>query len=297
MRVTFNTGFADTMHAINTASEQLLQRQREVASGRRVHVASDDPAAALGIAAEKTETRVLDSYIHAGDSAGSRLLVVDSVLTDLVSALTRAQTQAAAGRNSQLSQTQRDATALAILGERDAIFSTVNTQYQGTYLFAGAKVTTPPYTRTGGVISAYQGDTNIVSVDVSRSQAVAVTLDGNAVLRGSDPADVFAVLTNLASAVQSGDMAGIDQGMSDLQRAFERVTQAQSRVGTDLAGLSEVRSRLDTARRASDTRRSSLEDANLAESISGMTSAARALEAALGALSRANRVSLLDYLK
>ena len=46
-----------------------------------------------------------------------------------------------------------------------------------------------------------------------------------------------------------------------------------------------------------DARRSSAEDARLAESISAMTQADAAHRAALGALANAGRLSLMDYLK
>ena len=92
-------------------------------------------------------------------------------------------------------------------------------------------------------------------------------------------------------------MAGIDAGMAALGQAFDRVTNAQTRVGLDLAGLSEGRGRLDSLRRASDVRRSDAEDANLAEAISSMKQADAAHEAALTALATAGRLSLMDYLK
>lgn len=297
MRVTFNSGFSNALHAVNGAAQRLQERQREVATGRKLHVPSDNPMAAAGVIAEKAEMGVIDRFVQSGDTADARLRVMDTVLSAVVDQLSAALTQSAAGRSTVLTPEARAATALAITGLRDAILSSVNSQYQGAYLFSGAETTTQPYVRTGATISAYQGDSTVVSVDVSRSQTVATTIDGNAVLRGSDPDDVFTILTDVAAAVQSGNMAGIDAGMAALTRAFSRVTDAQSRVGADLAVLTEERSRLGEMRRASDARRSTLEDANLVESISGMNAATQAHEAALSALSRSSRLTLLDYLR
>ena len=77
----------------------------------------------------------------------------------------------------------------------------------------------------------------------------------------------------------------------------DRVTRAQTQIGVELARLPEDRARLDTQSRAADTRRAAAEDANLAESISGLTQADAAHRAALGALANAGRLSLMDYLK
>ena len=164
------------------------------------------------------------------------------------------------------------------------------------YLFSGGQSLTPPYT-AGPPISAYQGDANVQSVDVARNRAVQVTFDGDAILQGSAPADVFQTLEALATAVQTGNMAGIDQGLADVGQAFDRVTNAadadRHRAGPAARGSRPARH----AARAADARRSSVEDANLAESISAMTQADAAHRAALGALANAGRLSLMDYLK
>ena len=297
MRVTFNTGMASLLHEVNGVAERLKARQLEVATGKRVQVPSDDPAATVGIVSENATVQTLDRFARTADSAEARLRVTDSVLTNLVDELQSALTQAAAGRNSTLTQESRNATALAITGLRDSILSTVNTQYQGGYLFSGGRSTTAPYTKTGSTVSGYQGDTTIVSVDISRSRSVAVTVDGDAVLRGTDASDVFSVLTSLATAVQNGDSNAIDQGIGALNRAFTRATEAQSRVGTDLAAIAEEQARLGETKRASNARRATLEDANLAEAISGMNAAQQSQQATLAVLGQTNRLSLLDYLR
>ncbi|MFN8057690.1 MAG: flagellar hook-associated protein FlgL [Vicinamibacterales bacterium] len=297
MRVTFNTGMASLLHEVNGVAERLKARQLEVATGKRVQVPSDDPAATVGIVSENATVQTLDRFARTADSAEARLRVTDSVLTNLVDELQSALTQAAAGRNSTLTQESRNATALAIAGLRDSILSTVNTQYQGGYLFSGGRSTTAPYTKTGSTVSGYQGDTTIVSVDISRSRSVAVTVNGDAVLRGTDASDVFSVLTSLATAVQNGDSNAIDQGIGALNRAFTRATEAQSRVGTDLAAIAEEQARLGETKRASNARRATLEDANLAEAISGMNAAQQSQQATLAVLGQTNRLSLLDYLR
>ena len=142
-----------------------------------------------------------------------------------------------------------------------------------------------------------QGDANVQSVDVARERAVQVTFDGNAILQGSAAADVVQTLEALATAVQTGDMAGIDQGLADVGQAFDRVTNAQTQIGVELARLPEDHARLDTQHRAADARRSLAEDARLTESISAMTQADAAHRAAPGALANAGRLSLMDYLK
>jgi flagellar hook-associated protein 3 FlgL len=296
MRVTFNSVFRNSLYDINRTAEDTARRQREVSSGKRIEVASDDPSAMSTAILEKAETATIDQYIQANDSVESRLMVVDTVMSDVIRQITTAQSKAAAGRSSILTPTQRTALAGEIRQSAAAILTAVSTQYRGMYLFSGGQSTTPPY-NAGPPISPYQGDANVMSIDVSRNKSVQSTFDGGAILQGASPTDLLQALTTLANDVQSGNTVGIDAGMAELGQAFDRVTNAQTRVGLDLANLVDSRDRLDTLRRASDTRRSDAEDANLAEAISGMQQADQAHKAAMTAFATAGRLSLMDYLK
>lgn len=297
MRITFDMTYRNGMADINRASDAFMRAQREVSSGKRLHVPSDGPSAAAQVIGEYAEQRGLDSYAKATDSVESRLMVADSVLSDVILRIQDAQTRAAAAANSFLTQTQRDALASQLEGIREALLTAVTQQFRGTYIFSGTQLTTAPFVKdAAGVVSAYQGNGDSQVIDVGRSRAMAVTFDGSAVM-----GDVFDSLDQLVEAVRAGNTAGpgftVADGMARLNEAFTRATTAQSRVGAMLNDVDEQQGRLAEVKRASVARRSSLEDANLAEAISKMQQARTAHEAALAAVAAAGRPSLLDYLK
>jgi flagellar hook-associated protein 3 FlgL len=296
MRVTFQSTFRNGLFDVSNAAEVYSAKSAQVSSGKRIQAPSDDPSAFSGGVRERSEMSTLDTFISSGDSAGSRLSVADSVLSDVITEIEATQSAGAAGRSTVLTQAQRDATALQIRGLRDSVLESLNTQYQGIYLFSGGQSNTPPYA-AGPPPSAYQGDAKVQSVDVSRGKAVQVTWDGSQVTQGSAANDIFTTLTNLSNAVQTGDMAGIDAAMLEVNAGHDRVTAVQSNVGANIAGLTEDRGRLSALRRAADSRRSGFEEANLAEAISGSAQAQQAYQASLAALSKAGQLSLLDYLK
>lgn len=296
MRVTFSSTFRNGLLDVNMAAARLAERTRQMSSGKLVHVASDDPSAMASSVTQHTEMGVLDQYVKQNDSVESRLTVADSALTDIIKNITAAQGRGVGGRSTVLTPTQRQALAQEIRGSRDAILRGINTSYNGMFLFAGGRSTTPPFA-AGPPIGPYQGDANETAVDVTRGRAVTVTFDGSTIMQGGAADDLFTTLGNLADAVETGNMTGIDTAMTELNAAFDRVTTAQSRIGVDLSSLADDRSRTTELRRAADKRRSMLEDANLAESISATEQASQAHQAALTALNRAGRLSLMDYLK
>ncbi|MDP1569103.1 MAG: hypothetical protein Q8L86_03795 [Vicinamibacterales bacterium] len=298
MRIAFNTSLRNAQTDLAGLAEQLAARQREVTSGKRVHTASQDPAAAQAAVGEHAEIGALDHYVKTANAVTSRLTIVDTVVADLVDRVTQASALLTSAQGSVLSTMQREALAGELRGIRDAIYTGMTTQFRGTYLFAGTDSTTPPYARNpDGSITAYQGNADAASVDVDRQTAIQTTFNGDDVLRGGAARDVFATLEDMIAAVTANDSAAMAAGSAELTAAFDRVIRMQSRVGTDLAQLDQKRLTLETAMRAAQSRLSMQEDANMVESISGMTAAETAYRAALGATSTIGRMSLLDYLR
>ncbi len=297
MRTTFNTLFRNTLRDIQRTAADYARAQQVASSGIKLQRPSDNPSDAARALDSRTETRSLDRYRSATDSVESRLHVVDTVLSDIIGSITTAQTRAAAGRNTILTQAQREALALEVEGIREAIFTAVNTSYRGIHVFSGANTTAPPYTKVGTSVSAYQGDGNVVSVDVSRTSSVPVTVDAGAMLQGPAAQDVFATLDQLAADIRAGNMTGIDARLAELDDAFGRVTQTQSRVGAALSALPTEQQRLDQLRRASEARRSEAEEASMAEALSEMSRAQQAYQAAIAANGSTQRLTLLDYLR
>jgi flagellar hook-associated protein 3 FlgL len=288
----------NAQEGIESASTRLMEFQRQVSTGKRIEKPSDDPSATLGSIGEHNETAAIDQYARTTDTIGSRLAVVDTVLSDLILQIERAQVSSASARGTTKTQAQRDAAATELEGIRDTILGDMTTAFNGAYLFSGSNSTVAPYSRPpGGPVSAYAGSTSELLVDVDQQRAVKMTFDGQTLTQGSDTQDIFAEFDNLIAAVRAGNDGGIAAGMSALQRMFDRVTTAQGRVGADLRTIDEQKLRLDEMRRASKKRISALEDTNMAEAISGMAQADAAYQAALGAASTVMKQSLMDYLR
>jgi len=297
MRIVFSTAFEDITRAMQQSAESLAEAQRQVSTGLRITTPSDDP---LGAAASVTAHAVhdrLDAYTTAGAAANYRLTLADNVMTDMVNQLTSAQSTALSARGSEIPQSTRDTVANELLAIRDALMSDINTQFQGAYLFSGSKVTIAPYSILGGTVSAYQGDFDTNAIDIGSGRSVASTFDGSAILQGSDSSNVLDTLTNLATAISTGDQAGIDAGVQALNRAFDRTTAAQARIGNDEKNLDDTRSLISSARVGSVARLSSIEDVDLAQAASKLSQADTAYRAALAAMSTIGQVSLMDYIK
>jgi flagellar hook-associated protein 3 FlgL len=298
MRVTFGAQIRNSTAGLEDSASRLLDYQRQVSTGKRIEKPSDDPSGIAGAIGERSETAAIDQYARATNSVASRLAVVDTVLSDLVTQLIAAQVDSASVLGSGKTQVQRDAAATNLEAIRDTILGDLTTSFNGTYIFSGSASTVAPYTRVGnGPVSAYAGSTAEMVVDIDQQRNVKIAFNGQFIAQGSDPQDIFVELDSLIAAVRAGNQAGITTGMQALQRMFDRVSTAQGRVGADQRTIDEQKLRLDDMKRASAARLSTLEDANMAEAISGMAQADAAYRAALGAVNSVTRMSLMDYLR
>lgn len=294
MRVTFNT-LNNGLDAINSAADQFANAQWQVSSGKRLRHLSTDPAGAQRAVVERTELATIDSYQRAGSAATTRLAALDQTLGDMIDQVIRARVAASSGRPDVASPESRTAAATTLRGIRDSIAHDINMKVDGVFLFSGSISDTQPYV-SSGTGWTYQGDANPVSAEVERGRLATFTMDGQAILRGSDTTDVLSTLDTLATDVQNGNTAGIDAGIDALQRAFQRVTRAQSQIGTDQVSVDDSADRLQQLHLASLARVSKVEDANMAEAITRMSQAQTAYNAALAAVGTASHNTLLDYL-
>jgi flagellar hook-associated protein 3 FlgL len=298
MRVTFNSQFRDSQASIEGATERLIEAQRQVSTGKKLNKVSDDPSGASTAVAERNALSAVEQYERTSENIGSRLTVVDSVLDEIISKLTEVQTVAIAGRGTPKTQVERDAAAEKLRGLKAALLDDMNTSFHGTYVFSGASSTTQPFTvGGGGVVNAYAGSATELDADIGDGRSVTMAFDGNVIAQGSDPQHMFDELDALVTAVSTGNEANITAGLAAMQRAYQRATGAQSSLGNDMNEIDTQKLRLQQMRLSTDERLSKLEEANMAEAITAMTHAQSAYEAALGAVSTATRVSLLDYLK
>ena len=297
MRITFNSQYRNASAGIETATNQLIEAQRQVTTGRRISRPSDDPSGAAMAAIERTRIAAADQYERAADSTNSRLSVIDSALSDIIDRISAAQTTALKGMGTIRSADEREAAAQTLEGIRATLMDDFNTSFHGSFVFAGAQSTTKPYALSGTAVGAYAASTTEVQVDIGEEESVTVAFNGTDIAKGTAAKHVFDVIDDLVAAIRAGDDTTAHANVTELGNAFTRATTAQTRVGVGMKQIEGQKTRLQDTKLATSERLSRLEDADMAAAITEMTKADAAYRAALGAIGTATKVSLMDYLK
>jgi flagellar assembly factor FliW len=272
MRVTDSAGLSVTTAGLAKAAERLLEFQREVPAGKRASRSSDDPSVVSTTILERSARASIGRYLEAADSARSRLVATDTVLSHLIEQLEASQVTILGARGTIRTPAQREAAAQDLEQLRDAVLRDLNASYRGCYVFGGAQCTTPPYRKNlAGVVSGYQGSTIEVSVDISDEHEVAVVFNGESLATGTDATAVFVAFDQAIAAVRADEEPQIRTALAGLGRALDRATALQSRVCASLRSIEENALQLQERERASTARLSALADANMAAAISGIT--------------------------
>src|SRR5438067_13555541 len=112
MRVNPNP-LPDLLSALSQTEKQINTDLQQVASGQRVNVPSDDPAAAAGLIRNADQTSEVDQFLRSLSSISGEMQNADSALNSVVISLQRAISLGVEGANG----TQNDSGRAAIANE------------------------------------------------------------------------------------------------------------------------------------------------------------------------------------
>jgi flagellar hook-associated protein 3 FlgL len=185
------------------SQEQLSQ---ELSSGLRVTSIGDDPVAAAQNVQLLNSISQDDSFTQTTSLAQGQLQVTDATLGSVVTQLNQALSLADQANNGTLNASDLKSISNQIAGIRDEVLSLANTNYQGQYIFGGSQTGGPPFTldsSTSPATVAYNGDSDVNTIESPTGQSIQLNLPGNQVFTAS-AANVLGTLNNLVADYASG---------------------------------------------------------------------------------------------
>ncbi len=272
-------------------------REQDLATGRVVTKASDDPGASARLMRHDTRLKRIEQYRRNTDNAMLWVNTADAALQAASNNLGRAKTLAVQAGNELLGQVERDALAADIRAVGGELLAVANTTASGRAVFAGTANTNQAFDAAG----LYLGDSGVVVRAIDTDETVDVGYDGEQVFGTSNPGSpmngsVFEVLEALAAAVETGDIATVRTGITAVNDATARVGQAQGRVGAVANQLDAANLRHGDEQLAVETFVSEIRDTDVADAIIRLRSAEASYQATLSATARGISSSLLDFL-
>jgi flagellar hook-associated protein 3 FlgL len=141
----------------------------------------------------------------------------------------------------------------------------------------------------------YAGDSGNHQVEVADGQVITTNVPGDQVFSGTD-INLFDTVQQLVAALRGNFKAGITESLGGLDRALSQVTTGQGTIGALANRLESTTSALNDTKSSATNILASLQDIDLAKTISDLTLQDFAIQAAGQTLSRIFDNSLLKYL-
>jgi flagellar hook-associated protein 3 FlgL len=285
-----NLGIQGTEQALNTAVQQ-------VATGQRVSVPSDDPAAAAENLQSLAESANVDQYTKNGDAVLSQAQMADSALSNVVSELNQAITLGTQGADGSMTSENRAAIATQVQSILSQVVSQANTTSNGVSLFAGTAATVPAFASdsTSPTGYSYQGNSGVNSTAVGDNLQVNVNVPGDQIFTNAN-GNVLGSLSQLISALGSGTSTDIGDAVAGVKSALTNVSQQRVIYAGVVNQINAQESYLSQETISLTSQQQSLTGVDMSTAVSNLTQAQIAHSTILAAAAKVLPTSLLDYL-
>lgn len=286
--------------------DRLSQAQRQISSGKKVSVASDEPAVVsqvLRLHSALQKNTQIQSNLAVAQTAAS---VSDGALTDAIQMLDRARTLAGQGVTATQDANSRLGLASDIQALLEQMVALSQTQSGGVYVFGGDQETLASYQAN---LANDNGVDRLVTTLATRmvenpaggsflASKTAEEIFDHRNLDDSLASDnVFAALNQLRLGLQNNDIPGINAAMSSLQQASDHLNAIQSFYGSVQNRIQDAVTFANKYDVQIRTELSQKEDADVAAAALEMSQDTVQMQAAFQMQARIPRTTLFDFLR
>lgn len=294
------TYYSTVVQALNSSMSNSNNLAAQLSSGLRVGSLSDDPVAATQSLQLGSQITRIDSYVQTASGVASRLQAMDSALGEVVSKVTSAISLAVGAANGTLNGSNLQAIAQQIGSIRDNLLSLANSSYQGTYLFAGTKGTTTPFslntTATPATVN-YAGDGNPQTIETSGGQQIQISLPGTTIF-GTGSTGVFGVINQLIADLTSGaPTANISADSSALTSALNNVSTQRTFLNNSLNTVQSTSTYAQTQEAQIKVQQSALVASDPAKIATDLKANQTQYQALLSVATILQQTNLFNYMK
>ena len=279
--------------------------QEQIASGQRLERSSDDPVAAARLRMLDREERISSVDTRNSQTAENNLKFADQAFSQVATMISRARELALLAASATTSDEQRASVATELDGLRQNLLGIANGRNAAGHALFGGQAAGNAYqidSATG--VATYVGTATVDPVEIGEGQEITPGNTGPEVFGFNNAAgvdtDIFAELAALSTALRGGGQAAADaarDGLTMLDTSFDKVTTAQTVLGSRLAWLEVMTDRrTDNLERIADER-SVMGGADPAVTMSRLQEMLTVLEASQSSFVRLANLNLFSMLR
>jgi flagellar hook-associated protein 3 FlgL len=305
-RITTSMVQRNILADLNAISEKLTRTQMKAASNKEITRPSDDPFNASRAMALRQNVNATKQYQRNVEDAIGWQDATEQALDRITESVREARDLLVQAGTDSTDQTSRDSIAAELEQLIESIKQNASATYRGSYLFSGGETGLRPY--QPGADDSYHGDQGGVAPGVPgivREIGPGVTMTINTVgdqVLGGGPAaaddKLLHVLRDAVDHLRAGDgpsLRGTD--LTRLDAGLDSLLEVRAANGARTNRLEAAMTRLDEVEESTVKQLSSVEDADIAETLIQLNSQTAAYQAALRAGASIVQTSLMDFLR
>jgi flagellar hook-associated protein 3 FlgL len=273
------------------------EMQAQIGSGQRLSRSSDDPAAAARLRSLDRRERLSQVDQSNSDRATTDLKLADQAVSSMADIVIRAKELTLQARSTVLTAAGHEAIATEITNLREELLTLANARDAAGHALFGGEAAGDAYTQTAGVVG-YQGVGTAPQTDLGDGQSVQRSMTGPDILSFGGT-DLFEVLGTLAAGLSSGGATALTaagDALSLLDAGLEKVTTAQTVIGTRQAWVETIDQRRTTTTELISEERTDVGGADLAVTITRLKELMTVLEASQASFVRLSGLTLFNQL-
>jgi flagellar hook-associated protein 3 FlgL len=284
--------------------------QNQLATGRRINTASDDPTGLTFSMRYRSEISANDQYVKNVDSASSMLEYTDMAMGQAEDVLQRVRELSVQGANGSLPQAAYDAINLEMKELYNQMVEVGNSNFNGKYVFNGELTEDAPYAKLtlddSGTPKAYNNatDSGQIKYELAPGVTLAANIHGDEVfgapITGSNDStsnNVFNVISEISDALKNGDSSKVSELIGKIDSRLNTLLEKRAEVGARSNRLTLVQDRLSSISINLSSIQSKTEDADMSVVITNLKMEENVYQASLSAGAKLISPSLVDFLR
>jgi len=304
MRITNSTLSTNYLRNLTRNLEQMQKYQNQLSSGKEVSKPSDNPLLVSKIMDLSNTILQNEQYnTNISDTLGW-VQTQDGALSGVSSTLNRIRDLVIYGANGSLSNTDRTALYDEVEMKVQELADTLNTNFDGRYIFSGQTTLDKPYSLGGAdkdvlTYIADPGSDENITREISKGVTVKLYTVGSDITGKSN--ELGNLLKDIMTSLKSTDSLELEklsnQHLGNLDKHIDNVLQMRSKIGAIDNRLQAAESRNESENLNLNTLLSKREDIDVAEKYMEFSVMKSVYQASLSVGAQILQPSLLDYLR
>ncbi|WP_281213332.1 flagellar hook-associated protein FlgL [Shewanella insulae] len=214
MRISTAQMFQQNINSVLNKQSATSKIIDQIASGKRVNTAGDDPVAAIGIDNLNQQNALVDQFMKNIDYATNRLALTESKLGTAETLTGSVREQILRAVNGSLSDSERQMIADELKGTLEELVSVANTKDEsGNYMFSGYETGKQPFAFDAAGNVVYSGDSGVREAIVASGVTLGTNIPGDQAFMNA-PSGLGDFSANYSTG-QVGDFRVLSAAISD----------------------------------------------------------------------------------